>query len=110
MPAKILLIRLRLIGDVIFTTPAIRAVRREFPDASITYLVEEHAAAVVRDNPHLDRVMVIDRASGWRRMIQDLTIAQQLRHQRFDIVVDFHGGPRGVVPDVGQRRESQARL
>jgi lipopolysaccharide heptosyltransferase II len=95
LPAKILLIRLRLIGDVVFTTPAIRAVRRAFPDASITYLVEEHAAAVVRDNPHLDRVMVIDRASGWRRMIQDLTIAQQLRHQRFDIVVDFHGGPRG---------------
>ncbi len=39
--------------------------------------------------------MVIDRASGWRRVIQDLTVAQQLRHQRFDIVVDFHGGPRG---------------
>jgi ADP-heptose:LPS heptosyltransferase len=95
LPAKILLIRLRLIGDVVFTTPAIRAVRRAFPDASITYLVEDHAAAVVRDNPHLDRVMVIERASGWRRVIQDLTIAQQLRHQGFDIVVDFHGGPRG---------------
>jgi ADP-heptose:LPS heptosyltransferase len=95
LPTKILLIRLRLIGDVIFTTPAIRAVRRTFPDASITYLVEEHAAAVVRDNPHLDRVMVIDRARGWRRVIQDLTVAQQLRHQGFDIVVDFHGGPRG---------------
>jgi ADP-heptose:LPS heptosyltransferase len=95
LPPKILLIRLRLIGDVIFTTPAIRAVRRAFPDASITYLVEDHAAPVVRDNPHLDRVMVIERARGWRRVIQDLTVSQQLRHQRFDIVVDFHGGPRG---------------
>jgi lipopolysaccharide heptosyltransferase II len=95
LPPKILLIRLRLIGDVIFTTPAIRAVRRVYPDSSITYLVEEHAAPAVRDNPHLDRVMVIERASGWRRMIQDLTVAQQLRHERFDIVVDFHGGPRG---------------
>jgi len=95
LPPKILLIRLRLIGDVIFTTPAIRAVRRAFPDASITYLVEDHAAPVVQDNPHLDHVMEIDRARGWRRVIQDLTVAQQLRHQRFDIVVDFHGGPRG---------------
>jgi ADP-heptose:LPS heptosyltransferase len=95
LPPKILLIRLRLIGDVIFTTPAIRAVRRVFPDSSITYLVEDHAAPAVRDNPHLDRVMVIDRASGWRRVIQDLTVAKQLRHEGFDIVVDFHGGPRG---------------
>jgi ADP-heptose:LPS heptosyltransferase len=47
---KILLVRLRLIGDVVFTTPAIRAVRRYYPDARITYIVEE-AAAVVRRNP-----------------------------------------------------------
>jgi len=91
---KILLIRLRLIGDVVFTTPAIRAVRRAFPDASLTYLVEPHAAPVVQDNPHLDRVLVVERARGWRRAIQDLTLAQQLRHERFDIVLDFHGGPR----------------
>jgi heptosyltransferase-3 len=92
---KILLIRLRLIGDVVFTTPAIRALRRAFPDASLTYLVEEQAAPVVRGNPHLSQVMVIGRGRGWRRAIQDLTAAQQLRHERFDIVLDFHGGPRG---------------
>jgi ADP-heptose:LPS heptosyltransferase len=92
---KILLIRLRLIGDVVFTTPAIRAVRRTFPDAHLTYLVEPHAAPVVQDNPHLNRVIVVPRARGWRRVIQDLTVAQQLRHEAFDIVMDFHGGPPG---------------
>jgi ADP-heptose:LPS heptosyltransferase len=91
---KILLIRLRLIGDVVFTTPAVRAIRRAYPDASITYLVEEHAAPVVQGNPHLDEVLVIPRRRGWRRIVQDLTLAQQLRHRHFDIVVDFHGGPR----------------
>src|SRR5262249_41868240 len=53
-----------------------------------------HAAPVVQGNPHLDEVMVIPRQRGWRRIVQDLTLAQQLRHRHFDIVVDFHGGPR----------------
>jgi ADP-heptose:LPS heptosyltransferase len=91
---KILLIRLRLIGDVVLTTPAIRAIREAFPDATLTYLVERYAAPIVQDNPHLDRVLVIPAATGWPRFRQDFTLAQQLRHERFDLVVDFHGGPR----------------
>jgi heptosyltransferase II len=92
---NILLIRLRLIGDVVFTTPAVRALREAFPDARMTYVVEEYAAPIVQDNPHLDRVLVMPPTTGWARLSQDLTLAQQLRHERFDLVVDFHGGPRG---------------
>ncbi len=92
---KILLIRLRLIGDVVLTTPAIRAIRDVFPDAQLTYVVERYAAPVVEDNPHLDRVLIIPTAQGGlSRVSEDFTLAQQLRHERFDIVVDFHGGPR----------------
>ena len=80
---------------MVLTTPAIRAIRQAFPDAEITYVVERYAAPVVQDNPHLNRVLVIPPATGWRRAVQDFTLAQQLRHARFDLVVDFHGGPRG---------------
>ena len=52
---KILLVRLRLIGDVVFTTPIIRALRRRYPDAHLTYLVEPAAAPVVRGNPESER-------------------------------------------------------
>ena len=55
---NILLIRLRLIGDVVFTTPIIRALRREFPHARLSYVVEPHAWPVVAGNPHLDEVIV----------------------------------------------------
>jgi ADP-heptose:LPS heptosyltransferase len=90
----ILLIRLRLIGDVIFTTPAIRAVRRRFPDARIAYLVEPGAEPVVRGNPHLDEVIVASRPSGLARSAADVALAARLRRRRFGMVIDFHGGPR----------------
>ena len=76
---NILIIRLRLVGDVVFTTPAIRALRRHFPDARITYLVERAAAPIVLGNPHLDEVMVVERTRGWRRLGDDLRLARTLR-------------------------------
>jgi len=94
---KILLVRLRLIGDVVFTTPAIRAIRRHFPDARITYIVEEEAAAVVRDNPNLDEVIVVCSPHARGRLGADLALARRLRRERYDLAIDFHGGPRSSL-------------
>jgi ADP-heptose:LPS heptosyltransferase len=90
----VLLVRLRLLGDVVFTTPAIRALRRRHPDARLTYLVERHAAPVVAGNPHLDEVIVADRPRGIARLAADAALAARLRRSRPDVVLDFHGGPR----------------
>ena len=90
----ILLVRLRLIGDVVFTTPVIRALKRQYPEARITYLVEPVAAPVVEANPHLHDVMVVPRSRGWPRIRDDWRIAQQLRARRYDLAIDLHGGPR----------------
>jgi predicted lipopolysaccharide heptosyltransferase III len=94
--SSILLVRLRLIGDVVFTTPIIRALRRRFPDARIVYVVEPAAAPVVAANPHLDDVLVVPHTRGWRRLADDLTIAARLRRARFDLAIDLHGGPRSA--------------
>jgi lipopolysaccharide heptosyltransferase II len=91
---KILLIRLRLIGDVVFTTPVLRGLKRVFPDAHLTYLVEREAAPVVAGNPHLDSVIVIERSRGAARLLDDIRLARRLRRERFDVVIDMHGGPR----------------
>lgn len=93
---RILLVRLRLIGDVVFTTPAVRALRRAYPDATMTYLVETDAAPVVRGNPHLDEVLAVSRRTGLARLADDLRLGRALRRRRFDLVVDFHGGPRSA--------------
>ena len=93
---KILLIRLRLIGDVVLTTPIPRALKRAFPDAHLTYLVEPQAAAVVVGNPHLDEVIVAPRPGGIARVLGDLRLGRRLRRARYDLVIDLHGGPRSA--------------
>jgi predicted lipopolysaccharide heptosyltransferase III len=93
---RILLVRLRLIGDVMFTTPVIRALRRHFPDAHLSYIVEEFAAPVLRGNQHLDDLIVVPRRSGGARLVDDLRLGQRLRRGRYDIAIDPHGGPRSA--------------
>jgi ADP-heptose:LPS heptosyltransferase len=93
---KVLLLRLRLIGDVVFTTPIIRAVRRQFPQAHLSYVVEPAAAAVVDGNPHLDEIIVVPHRRGVARMVDDLSIARRLRRDAYDVVIDLHGGPRSA--------------
>ena len=94
---NILLVRLRLIGDVVFTTPAIRAIRRHFPHARISYIVEPEAAAIVRGNPHLDDVIVASGPQAPGRLRADLRLARRLRAERYDLAIDFHGGPRSSL-------------
>ncbi|MEP7116339.1 MAG: glycosyltransferase family 9 protein [Acidobacteriota bacterium] len=88
--------RLRLVGDVVFTTPAIRALRRTFPKAQLDYLVEPAAAPIVRHNPHLDTVIEVARPRGLARLLYDLSVARRLRREHYDVALDFHGGPRSA--------------
>ena len=94
---RILLVRLRLIGDVVFTTPLIRALRRHHADAHLAYVVEPSAAPILRGNPHLNDV---DRRAQTPRAcavcVDDLALARRLRRERFDIAIDLHGGPRAA--------------
>jgi lipopolysaccharide heptosyltransferase II len=88
---------LRQIGDVVFTTPAVRAIRQRFPDAHITYLVEPAAAAVVAHNPHLNEVIVVEKTRGMTQLWHDLIIGRRLCARQYDLAIDFHGGPRSSL-------------
>ena len=79
-----------------FTTPLLRGLRRAYPRARLTYLVEADAAPVVRFNPHLDEVIVAPRTRGLKRIADDVALARRLRRARFDLALDLHGGPRAA--------------
>src|SRR6059036_2073990 len=78
-PIRVLLVRLRQIGDVVFTTPAISALRARFPDAHLSYLVEPAAAPIVGANPDLTEVLVAPRVSGPAGLAADVRLGRRLR-------------------------------
>lgn len=94
---KILLVRLRQIGDVVFTTPTFAALREHFPQAQLSYLVEPAAAPVVRGNPDLARIIEAPRVRGARGVLADFSLGRSLAREQFDIAIDFHGGPRASL-------------
>jgi lipopolysaccharide heptosyltransferase III len=93
---NILLVRLRLIGDVVLTTPLIAALRHRYPGSRLTYVVEAAAAPVVSGNRNLTHIVVAAKTRGAARIRDDLVLARRLRRERFDIAIDLHGGPRAA--------------
>ena len=81
---------------MVFTTPLVGALRRAYPRARLTYLVEPAAAPIVQQNPQLDDVIVAPRRRGAARILDDARLARQLRNERFDLALDLHGGPRSA--------------
>jgi ADP-heptose:LPS heptosyltransferase len=74
----------------------VRALKRRFPATRLTYLVEQAAAPVVRDNPHIDELVVVERPRGLDRLRYDWRLGRQLRDAAFDLAIDLHGGPRAA--------------
>ena len=101
---RILIVRLRQIGDVVFTTPAVAALRRQFPDAHLTYLVEPAAAPIVAGNPHLDEVIVTPRRGGIAGMLADVSarVAPEARALRSRD--RFSRRPARLAADADERR------
>ncbi len=94
-PGNILLIRLKSIGDILFTLPAAHRVRTAFPEARLTFLVSAEHAALLEGFPGSPEVMVLDRArfrGGVARAAREAwRLGSGLRRGKFDLVIDFQG-------------------
>jgi heptosyltransferase-1 len=103
---NILIVKLSAVGDVIHTLPSLAALRRCYPNADITWVVEEAAADLLAGHPDLNRVIV----SGRKRWINELRrgriiaplreiilFIRDLRRRRYDLVIDFHGLLKSAV-------------
>ena len=93
---NILLMRLKSIGDVVFTLPAIHMIRENFPDARITLLTSRENAPLLQGFREVDETIVLDRAnfkSGNPKRIftEAFLLMRRLRGGKFSLVVDFQG-------------------
>ena len=83
---NLLLIQLRRIGDVMMTTPAVRALRKAFPEASISFLTESPSDQVYKNNPHLDQLLLYPKNNS---IMDRLKFYRRIRSQNYDCVIDF---------------------
>ncbi len=93
---KILVIRLRSIGDILLTNPTLHALREGYPNASIDMLVDDIFVDVLYGNPNIDRVIPHTRQVEGPKWKSDLAFARTIRREKYDMVVDLQGGPRGA--------------
>jgi heptosyltransferase III len=90
-PVKILLLQLKRIGDLILTTPAIAALRKNHPDAHITLAVSNDCAELLPAISNVDRVLIA------RRNLGDLAMLPSFAGKRFDYCIDFTRNDRSAV-------------
>lgn len=92
-------LRLGSLGDVILTLPSVAALRRAWPQARLTYWVKEEFADLVRFDPALSHVRVLERDG--RRLEDLLSMSAELEDA--DLIVDLHGNLRTRVLAFRQR-------
>ena len=84
---RILLVRLSAIGDCVLAVPLVHALRECFPNAHLSWIVDERSAPLLDSLSGLDELLVIPR--WWHRSISSmLGIRRALRQRKFDITLD----------------------
>lgn len=93
---KILVIRLKQIGDALISLPVCKSLRAAMPDAQIDYLVYEHIAPLFRHHPAVDNVLTIspsERKNQWKYFLK----MRAIRRARYDLVIDLLTVPVTVL-------------
>lgn len=95
-PGRVLLIRLKSIGDIVFTLPALAQVRTAYPGASVAFLVSAELAPLLAGFREVDKVIPLERSrfrhgSLKTRISEALSLVRHLRQGRFSLAIDFQG-------------------
>ncbi len=98
---KILVIKLRHIGDVLLTAPVFRVLKEYFPDAHVAALVNRGTEEVLTGNSFIDEIIAfkgdIRGLSGMKRIKEEIRFLRQTRGKSFDLTIDLTGGDRSAV-------------
>jgi heptosyltransferase I len=96
-PKRILIIKPSALGDIVLALPALSALKRSFPYASILWLVRPEFAPLITGHPYIDDIILFDRKylSKWWYNVHSFkafkSLTKQLKKKQFDLVFDFQG-------------------
>lgn len=85
-PLKVLVLRFSSIGDIVLTTPVVRALKVELEGAEVHYCTKEKFRTIIEHNPYIDKVITL------KDKISDLI--SQLKKENYDYIVDLHNNLR----------------
>ena len=88
---KILVVRFSSIGDVLLTTPVLRAIKTRWPGSHVALLTRDRFAPVVEGNPHVDEIIRLGGAAD-KAALNEL-VSNELGRP-WDLLVDLHGSLR----------------
>lgn len=84
---RVLIVRLRSIGDTVLSTPSLFALRRFLPDARIDILLEDWVAPVLEGFEAVDNILTVSKSEKSR-----LQTAWRIRRNKYDVAINLHGG------------------
>ena len=100
---KILVFKLDHIGDVLMITPALKALKLRYPDASLTVVVGSWSKDILKGNPDISEILIYD--AYWFNRNTDkkfnikitLDFIKELRKRRFDIFYSLRSDFMGIL-------------
>jgi heptosyltransferase-2 len=90
MNKRIIIVRMDRVGDVVLSTPAIKAVRDAYPDSRIAVLVRPYAREVVDGNPYIDEVITYDKSGKEKSLLGKVRFIAELKNKKFDLAIILH--------------------
>ncbi len=97
---RVLVIKLRNLGDVLLSAPVISALKSQAPHLEIDALVYADTAEMLRDHPDLAQLHVVERdwkrLNVWQRYRREAQLLSSLRGRRYDLIVHLTEHVRGV--------------
>lgn len=89
---KILLIRNDHIGDLVYSTPVFRELKKAMPNCEITALVSPENKPIIEKNPYIDKILEINiPAYSFKSILSYWKMSRKIRNEEFDIGIDLRG-------------------
>jgi ADP-heptose:LPS heptosyltransferase len=85
---KFLIIRLSSIGDIVLTSPIVRAIFKQSPNAEIHFLVKKEYKIVIESNPYIFKIHEFEKTNK--------NLVHELKQENFDYVIDLQKNQKSI--------------
>lgn len=88
MKTKFLIIRFSSIGDIVLTSPVVRCLKNQFPEAEVHFLTKKRNFELLKANPHIDKIQLLGDSLS--------ETIRELKTEKYDYIIDLHNNLRSL--------------